>query len=119
MLANKPPAAAAARPATAAGQVDSASVWAEEPEASPLHPARFAPERWLTPDGAAAAAASLPFGAGKRSCLGASLAMAEAVTVLVVAARQLVWAVPAGSERWSDFPFPVVKMDATCAKVVE
>ena len=96
--------------------MDSAGVWAAEPESSPLHAARFAPERWLTTEGAAAAAASLPFGAGKRSCLGASLAMAEAVTVLVVAARMLAWAVPAGSEKWSDFPFPVVKMDATCAK---
>jgi cytochrome P450 len=76
----------------------------------------FYPERWLagSPGGAAAAAAQMPFGAGKRACLGAGLAWAEAKTVLALVARRLCFSVDAESARWSSFPFPQVAMDMTC-----
>ena len=91
--------------------------WAGEPEGSSLHLASFAPERWLagSAEGAAAAAAQMPFGAGKRSCLGASLAWVEAKAVLALVARRLAFEVDAKAAKWTSFPFPTVAMDAVCA----
>ena len=42
----------------------------------PLAPARFAPERFLTPEGAKQGA-HMPFGGGPRMCIGFPFAMAE------------------------------------------
>jgi len=77
----------------------------------------FRPERWLpgAPGAAAAVAAQMPFGAGKRACLGSGLAWSEAKTVLALVARKLQFSVEAGAAKWSSFPFPQVAMDARCA----
>ena len=77
----------------------------------------FRPERWLpgAPGAAAATTAQMPFGAGKRACLGAGLAWAEAKTVLALVARKLKFAVDAKGAKWSSFPFPQVAMNAQCS----
>lgn len=89
-----------------------AGAWKEASDAD-----AFRPERWLpgAPGASAAAAAQMPFGAGKRACLGAGLAWAEAKTVLALVARMLSFSVDAKAAKWSSFPFPQVAMDATCA----
>jgi cytochrome P450 len=81
----------------------------------------FAPQRWLpgAPGAAAAAAAQLPFGAGKRACLGAALAWAEGKTLLALVARRLSFQVDPATVTWTAFPFPVVAMDARCAPLTE
>ena len=77
-------------------------------------PALFYPERFLAPEGAAPGA-QLVFGGGKRYCLGASLAMAEAKVLLAVVARSLAFNVDAAKTSIGGFPFPTVKMDAVTA----
>ena len=88
-----------------------AGAWADAPDA-----AAFRPERWLAgaPGAAEAMQQQMPFGAGKRMCLGAALAWAEAKTVLALVARRLDFAVEPQSVAWVDFPFPQVAMDAVC-----
>ena len=89
-----------------------AGAWAGASDA-----AAFRPERWLAgaPGAAEAAQQQMPFGAGKRMCLGAALAWAEAKTVLALVARRLDFSVDHKSASWVDFPFPQVAMDAVCA----
>jgi cytochrome P450 len=50
-------------------------------------PRAFEPERWLAPDAERPRAASLPFGAGPRMCVGEPFARLEAVVVLSRIAR--------------------------------
>ncbi len=51
-------------------------------------PEAFLPERFLEPDPGRPGTAYIPFGAGKRKCIGAHFALMEAVIVLAVLARR-------------------------------
>ena len=93
------------------------TAWDSLPETSPMHISVFDPRRWLTQEGAQAAAAQLPFGAGPRMCLGAALAMTEAKSLLAVVARELDFSVDAAAAVWTAFPFLSVAMDAQCAQL--
>lgn len=66
--------------------------WVGEDAASPVHPLRFAPERW-TEGGLAARKEGgwLPFGGGQRYCVGWALALAELGAALALLARKYDW----------------------------
>lgn len=74
-----------------------------------LDPHNFNPDRFLMEDGQAQGH-QLVFGLGKRACLGASLAMAEARLFLAVLARGYQYQV-VGPVKVVPFPFPVVELD--------
>jgi len=57
--------------------------------------------------------AQLVFGAGRRSCLGASLAMADLKVLLAVLGRGYSFQLADASIQWQEFPFPVVEMDCS------
>ncbi len=58
-----------------------------------------------------------PCRAGKRACLGASLAVTEAKMLLAVVGRGYRHSVEPQSVAWTEFPFPNVCMDASFAKL--
>lgn len=76
-----------------------------------LSPDKFYPERFLSEEGKAQGS-QIPFGAGRHTCLGMALALAEAKTFLAVVARGYKYRLAPGVS-WTVFPFPVVKADCT------
>jgi cytochrome P450 len=64
-----------------------------------LSPSAFNPTRFLASEGRAQGA-QLVFGAGRRSCIGAALAMADIKVLLAVMARGYGFALDRGSTQW-------------------